>query len=645
VETEDNMGRKKPQMNFKVRYTLAEKLKWLRKKGVVAIPIITIILIIFFVQVFFTKQKAPVDTRSRAENVITSPQRFVNLFQQGSDINLTAKRNNFFILNEWNSSRIAQIKAANPGAKVLLYKNSAYMRVSDNQSSVGGFQYVWDNHQDWFVKDTSGNNVYIDYYNNGDKWYYMDWGNPDWQKYWADKAIASMKANSWDGIFADDIYVSISSKLKDQPLTTYKTSQDVQNANRSFLAYQTGRIHAEGSYLATYNVSSELMWYPSLWADWLTISDGMMEEHFMHAGTDPNTGFTSIEDSGSTGNWWLRRVQMVTDSEKSNKNSMFVCLTGDNPPLPGTANYNVMAYCYVSYMLGANGNTTFITYGSEGYKTPIWFSLWEKDLGTPIGAYQSTTDNVFFRNFQKGKVVINPSKTYTRTFVLGDGYVDELGSLYPSTVTLTPHKAIVALAPINTPIPTAIPTPAITTTTSAPTGIPTLTPISTAVPTQAPTAMPTPTPTPKPTIVPTAIPTAIPTPVPTINPTVSLKYEAESAAMYGSLFANNHLGYTGIGFADYVNRTEDYLLWTINAPVSGSYKLNFRYANATSNRPLQIKVNSTVVSSSLGFPTTKSWDVWGYSSINVRLNAGVNTIKATATSKSGPNVDHLLITN
>lgn len=505
-------------VNLKVPHTLSEKIRYLYKKNKYLIfLLVTAFGIFIYIQFYYLTGLH--DTRGKAETPTDSPQRFVSLFQQGSDLSLAGKRYSFFILNEWNAGRISTIKAANPNAKVLLYKNSAYLRVSDNQSSVSGFQYVWDNHQDWFVKDANGNNVYIDYYNNGDKWYYMDWGNPDWQKYWADKTIASIKNASWDGVFADDIYVSLSSKLKDQALSTYKTDEDVQRANRAFLAYQTNRMHTEGNYLATYNVSSELMWYPNLWADWLTVSDGLMEEHFMHVGTTATTGFTSIEDSGSTGNWWLRRIQMVSDSEKLNKNSMFICHTGDNPPQIGSANYDVMMYCYVSYLLGAKESTLFFTATGGSYNNASWFSLWEKDLGLPLGDYQLTSDNVYYRNFTNGKAIVNPSKNNTRTFSLGEEYTDENGTSLPTTITLTPHKAIVAFKK-SSPSPTTqvlSPTPTIIlnqTVTSTP--VPTLTN----------------TPTPKPTSTPTPTPTKIPTPTPTISKSYGITVMAIDTKRY-----------------------------------------------------------------------------------------------------------------
>jgi hypothetical protein len=45
---------------------------------------------------------------------------------------------------------------------------------------------------------------------------------------------------------------------------------------------------------------------------------------------------------------------------------------------------------------------------------------------------------------------------------------------------------------------------------------------------------------------------------------------------------------------------------------------------------------------SLGFPPTGSWDTWATATATATLNAGSNTIRATATTTDGgPNLDYL----
>lgn len=118
--------------------------------------------------------------------------------------------------------------------------------------------------------------------------------------------------------------------------------------------------------------------------------------------------------------------------------------------------------------------------------------------------------------------------------------------------------------------------------------------------------------------------------------------EAENAALSGARKRSNHPGYSGTGFADYINATEDYIEWetTINLP--GTYSINFGYANGSAaDRPLQISVDGTNITS-LPFSTTSSWSSWAFTSgPQIFLSQGSHKIKATAIGTSGPNMDYL----
>jgi hypothetical protein len=120
--------------------------------------------------------------------------------------------------------------------------------------------------------------------------------------------------------------------------------------------------------------------------------------------------------------------------------------------------------------------------------------------------------------------------------------------------------------------------------------------------------------------------------------------EMENGVMSGAQVGSGHAGYTGTGFADYTVSTGAYVELTVNVPTGGSYDLSYRYALASGNRPLEIKVNGQVVAASLSFPATGAWTTWGYTAtVPVTLNAGNNTVRATTIGSNGANVDHLLV--
>ncbi len=121
------------------------------------------------------------------------------------------------------------------------------------------------------------------------------------------------------------------------------------------------------------------------------------------------------------------------------------------------------------------------------------------------------------------------------------------------------------------------------------------------------------------------------------------RYEAENAMISQGVVESNHLGFSGTGFVNYDNLVGGYVQWTVNAATAGTATLAFRFANGTTtSRPMDITVNGTLVADELSFPGTGNWDTWQTKSITAAVNAGSNTIRATATTANGgPNVDYL----
>lgn len=82
----------------------------------------------------------------------------------------------------------------------------------------------------------------------------------------------------------------------------------------------------------------------------------------------------------------------------------------------------------------------------------------------------------------------------------------------------------------------------------------------------------------------------------------------------------------------------------MNAAAAGTHTLSFRYVNGSSDRPLELRVNGTVVKSPMSFPPTGSWQTWKTASIEVALPAGTNKVRLTTMGANGPNVDSLTVT-
>jgi hypothetical protein len=125
-------------------------------------------------------------------------------------------------------------------------------------------------------------------------------------------------------------------------------------------------------------------------------------------------------------------------------------------------------------------------------------------------------------------------------------------------------------------------------------------------------------------------------------------YEAEDATISGAReHADSttapHQGFTGRSFVDYINPSNDYIEWTLPSCASGDVTLNFRYALAGGDRPLQVLLNGAEISHRMSTPATGSWGNYGTVALPATLVSGTNTVRLVAAGSSGANVDSLIV--
>lgn len=131
-----------------------------------------------------------------------------------------------------------------------------------------------------------------------------------------------------------------------------------------------------------------------------------------------------------------------------------------------------------------------------------------------------------------------------------------------------------------------------------------------------------------------------------VPPPGAATYEAETATRSGPVVASSNAGFSGTGYADYGTTVGETITWTIPATVAGPHWISFRYANGTTtNRPLALSVNGTVVNPGIPFGSSGTvWTSWIYTDgFSANLVEGNNTIRLTSTITNGPNVDHLYV--
>ncbi|WP_223285596.1 S-layer homology domain-containing protein [Paenibacillus sp. PL91] len=124
-------------------------------------------------------------------------------------------------------------------------------------------------------------------------------------------------------------------------------------------------------------------------------------------------------------------------------------------------------------------------------------------------------------------------------------------------------------------------------------------------------------------------------------------YEAEDASLSGgAVVVNDHLNYSGIGFAAGYGSIGATTTFTVNAASAGIYNLDLRYANATgATKTISLYVNGIKLRQ-ISLPSLANWDTWGDKVEKVNLNAGDNTITYKYESGDSGNVslDYITVT-
>ncbi len=120
-------------------------------------------------------------------------------------------------------------------------------------------------------------------------------------------------------------------------------------------------------------------------------------------------------------------------------------------------------------------------------------------------------------------------------------------------------------------------------------------------------------------------------------------YQAEAATFTGTV-DNNHTGFTGAGFINFVAGGENEIVFTICQVQAGSRTVKFRYSLANDeDRKGKLFVNDVYIQT-LAFPRTNLFTDWAEEIASVNLQQGINNIKLTWDTTDGPNLDKMMLT-
>jgi hypothetical protein len=359
----------------------------------------------------------------------------------------TPSRYRVVVMNAWEAHRIPALKAANPGIKVLVYKDMSSTRsyavrngVDDALLPTGvGYAYAESAHPEWFLTSTGGQR--IEWAGYDDHWW-MDVGNQSYIDAWVANVSSELTARGWDGVMVDnaitdpDVYLPSGWNI-----AAYPTDASYQAATERFLAAAGPRLRAAGFQVVP-NMGGNA---PSmdLYRRWTGLAGGGLREYFGRWGMDGSQPLF-------TGWGWDHQL---AQQEAAQSAGAYLAVAYGN-----TTDVRYMRYARASFLVGWNGSDRSALLYTPGVAArEPWSPEWTVDVGTPAAA-RTAVGGAWLRRYTGGVVVVNPS-TATVTVPLGGTFVTPEGTAVTS-VTLGSATGMVLANGVGTPVPAPLPVPA-----------------------------------------------------------------------------------------------------------------------------------------------------------------------------------------
>jgi Hypothetical glycosyl hydrolase family 15 len=339
-----------------------------------------------------------------------------------ADYSQTPARDDYVVLQGYQSALARRLKAQNPNLKVLVYKDLSAMVDRDpysGLSSTGVTTQDASSHPDWYLLNTSGQRFTFRYY---DWMWAADVGNSGYQQKWADNVLAEVNANGWDGVFMDDVNPSLSYHYDVASVARYPSDSAYQSATASALSAIGARFRAQGKLV----IGNFGFWkdYPSVISRWLSYVDGGQDEMFVKVGSDSGNYVT-----GST---WETQLQEVKDAAAQGK--AFLGVSHSSAGDEAAARYG-----WATMLLGAAGDADYAF--TSDYTNETWFPEYDYAIGAASGPESRDASGVHRRAFSNGLVLVNPTNGSVPVS-FGAGYTGS-GLTDASTATMAPHSALV----------------------------------------------------------------------------------------------------------------------------------------------------------------------------------------------------------
>jgi hypothetical protein len=342
------------------------------------------------------------------------------------------------------NARKAANAAGNTDVRFIFYFSLTSIDAKCGCFDAAFYNSITSAHPEWFLRDASGNRLSTFVYQIGaQRQFAVDIGNPAFVDAWADWALAAMDRWGWDGVWADNILRGNFDGWSGWPVNPRTgaryTTADYRRDMLAAMQQLRRRFDARGKLVVGNHASAY---------DPATFADPVVQQTLlaMHGTEIEDCVYTFSGTAHSESNW----IGQLRYLDFANRRGIMTQCRGGNGTIGDPSKRD---YILASYLLTKRG----VSNVAQLNNVNSWWSGLEADLGAPTSDFRCldpgaglretsscpSTGKVYVREWERGRVLVNPTAGTTVTVPLGGTFLRNGNAV--TSVTLGPRSGAVLL--------------------------------------------------------------------------------------------------------------------------------------------------------------------------------------------------------